>query len=57
MGDSVTAIVGAENAERDRPAAKSRPMMIEPNFMMVLHISRYGSDVGLERPIASARLP
>jgi hypothetical protein len=41
MGDSVTAIVGAENAESDRSAAKSRPMMIEPNFMIVLHISRY----------------
>jgi hypothetical protein len=57
MGASVIAIVGAENAERDRSAAKSRPMMIEPSFMMVLQISRYGSDLVLERPIALARLP
>jgi len=57
MGASVIAIAGAENAERDRSAAKSRPMMIEPNFMMVLQISRYGPDVVLERPIALARLP
>jgi len=57
MGASVIAIAGAENAERDRSAAKSSPMMIEPNFMMVLQISRYGPDVVLERPIALARLP
>jgi hypothetical protein len=57
MGDSVSAIVGAADAESDRSDAKSRPMMIAPNFMMVLQISRYGADVVLKRPIALARLP
>jgi hypothetical protein len=54
MGDSVSAI-GAANAEGDRLAA--RPMMIAPNFMMVLQISRHGTDLVLERRIALARLP
>jgi hypothetical protein len=57
MGASVIAIAGAADAESDSSAAKSRPMMIAPNFMMVLQISRYDRDVVLERPIALARLP
>jgi hypothetical protein len=57
VGASVIAIAGAADAESDRSAAKSTPMMIAPNFMMVLQISRYAPDVVLERLIALARLP
>jgi len=57
MGASVIAIAGAADAESDSSAAKSRPMMIAANFMMVLQLSRYDRDVVLERPIALARLP
>jgi len=56
VGASVIAIAGAAD-ESDSSAAKSRPMMIAPNFMMVLQISRYDRDVVLARPITLARLP